>query len=106
MCRYSPATLAAGAHSVEIAGRPVKVFNPEKTIVDCFKYRNKIGLDVALDALSTAWRKKRVTMSELEKYARYLPGQPRHASLPRSARGLTHTNEPPEKPGPLSCSLR
>jgi hypothetical protein len=39
-----------------------------KTIADCFKFRNKIGLDVALEALKEAWRDKRVTMDELWRY--------------------------------------
>ena len=45
------------------------VFNPAKTVADCFKYRNKIGLDVALEALGEAWRARRVTMDELWHYA-------------------------------------
>jgi hypothetical protein len=34
-------------------------------VVDCFKFRNKIGLDVAMEALQEAWRAKRVSMDEL-----------------------------------------
>jgi hypothetical protein len=40
-----------------------------KTLADCFKYRNKIGLDVALEALREAWRRRRLTMDELDHYA-------------------------------------
>ncbi len=40
-----------------------------KTVADCFKFRNKIGLDVALEALREAWRARRVTMDELWRYA-------------------------------------
>ena len=40
-----------------------------KTLADCFKYRNKIGLDVALEALREAWRGRRFTMDELDRYA-------------------------------------
>ena len=36
-----------------IDGVPVKIYSPEKTIADCFKYRNKIGLDVAIESLRT-----------------------------------------------------
>jgi predicted transcriptional regulator of viral defense system len=36
-----------------------------KTVVDCFKFRNKIGLDIALEALREAWRMKKVTIDEL-----------------------------------------
>ena len=43
----------------------MKVYTPAKTVADCFKYRNKIGLDVALEALRDCWKKRRVTMDEL-----------------------------------------
>jgi hypothetical protein len=43
----------------------VSIFTPPKTIADCFKYRNKIGLDVAIEALKEGWRAKRFTMDEL-----------------------------------------
>ncbi len=43
----------------------IPVTSIAKTIVDCFKFRNKIGLDVALEALRDAWSQKRVTMDEL-----------------------------------------
>jgi len=39
-------------------------------VADCFKYRNKIGLDVALEALRSAWQERRVTIDELWHYAR------------------------------------
>jgi hypothetical protein len=41
-----------------------------KTVADCFKYRNKVGLDVALEALREGWRERRFTMDELWRYAR------------------------------------
>ncbi len=68
--RMSDAVLSAGVESVEIDGVSVPVFNAAKSIVDCFKFRNKIGLDVALEALHEAWRTRRVTMDELWHYAR------------------------------------
>ena len=43
----------------------IPVTSITKTIVDCFKFRNKIGLDIALGALRDAWNQKRVTMNEL-----------------------------------------
>ena len=49
--------------------RPVRIYGVAKTLADCFKYRNKIGLDVALEALREAWRYKRFTMEELHRYA-------------------------------------
>ncbi len=47
----------------------MRVYNPAKTVADCFKYRNKIGLDVALEALHETWRARRATMDELWHYA-------------------------------------
>ncbi len=46
-------------------GIPIQVTNVAKTIADCFKYRNKVGIDVALEALRDAWRQKKVTMDEI-----------------------------------------
>ena len=43
----------------------IPVTSVAKTVADCFKFRNKIGLDIALEALRDAWRQKRVTMDEL-----------------------------------------
>ncbi|MEA3367135.1 MAG: hypothetical protein U9R68_03355 [Planctomycetota bacterium] len=47
-----------------------KVYAPAKTVADCFKYRNKIGLDVALEALRDCWRQRRATMDDLWRYAK------------------------------------
>ena len=52
-----------------VDGIAVPVFCAAKTVADCFKYRNKIGLDVALEALHEGWRLKRFTMDELARYA-------------------------------------
>lgn len=62
--------LNKGVEERIIDGVSIKVFNPAKTVADCFKYRNKAGLDVALEALREGWREKRFTMDELTKYAR------------------------------------
>lgn len=50
---YSEPSFSAGIDDVTIDGVRVRVYSPEKTIADCFKYRNKIGLDVAIEALRT-----------------------------------------------------
>lgn len=68
--RFSGAALQEGQEQHMIEGVPVHIFNPGKTVADCFKYRNKIGLDVALEALREAWRNRSCTMSELTHYAR------------------------------------
>lgn len=67
--RYSGAALTEGVETRRLEGRTVKVYNVAKTLADCFKYRNKIGLDVALEALREAWRARRFTMADLEHYA-------------------------------------
>jgi predicted transcriptional regulator of viral defense system len=48
---YSDPSFSAGIDVISIDQVPVRVYSPEKTIADCFKYRNKIGLDVAIEAL-------------------------------------------------------
>jgi predicted transcriptional regulator of viral defense system len=69
VCRFSEGAFHAGVTAHHIAGRTVKIYNVAKTLADCFKYRNKIGIGIALEALQDAWRQKKVTMSDIEKYA-------------------------------------
>lgn len=54
---------------MRIDGLDVPIFNAAKTIADCFKYRNKIGIDVALEALRDGWEQRKVSMDELSHYA-------------------------------------
>ena len=68
--RMSGPALTEGIQKVEIEGMSVRVFSAAKTVVDCFKFRNKIGLDVALEALREAKRARMVSMDELWRYAR------------------------------------
>ena len=68
--RFSPAALTAGVEEHDIEGVTVHVFNPAKTVADSFKYRNKIGLDIAIEALRECWRSRRCTMDELWEYAK------------------------------------
>ena len=53
-----------------IEGVQRQVYNPAKTVADCFKYRNKIGLDVFLEALKDGWYDHKFTMAELWHYAK------------------------------------
>jgi predicted transcriptional regulator of viral defense system len=62
--------LSVGIETHTIEGTPVRIFNPAKTIVDCFKYRHKIGLDVAIEALRESWKSRRCSMDELWKYSK------------------------------------
>ncbi len=66
----SAESLHSGVETHSIEGVPIKVFNPAKTVVDCFKYRGKIGLDVALEALREGWSARKFTIDELQKYAK------------------------------------
>ncbi len=67
---FSSAALGAGVEERRVEGVIVHVFTPAKTVADCFKYRNKIGLDVAIEALRECWRSKRCTMDDLWQYAK------------------------------------
>jgi predicted transcriptional regulator of viral defense system len=67
--RFGGNTLAEGLDTHLIEGVTIQVTIIPKTIADCFKFRNKIGPDVALEALKDAWQKKQVTMDELWRYA-------------------------------------
>lgn len=66
----SGVAFSEGIEEHVIGGTRVRVFNIAKTVADCFKFRNKIGLDVALEALRECWRERRCTMDELWRYAR------------------------------------
>lgn len=67
--RYTGEALTAGVETHLVEGRAVRIYNVAKTLADCFKYRNKIGVDVALEALRESWRDRRFTMDELDGYA-------------------------------------
>ena len=64
------AAYSAGIETHLIEGVPIRIYGPEKTVVDCFKFRNKIGIDVAVEALRLARERKRVTPRVLLQYAR------------------------------------
>jgi predicted transcriptional regulator of viral defense system len=68
--RFSGPALTQGVETHKVEGVPVRITSVAKTLADCFKYRNKIGLDVALEALREAWRERKVTMDEIDRFAR------------------------------------
>jgi predicted transcriptional regulator of viral defense system len=68
--RFGGEALSAGVEAHEVEGVPVQVYSPPKTVADLFKYRNKLGLDVALEALTEVWRERRATVDELLECAR------------------------------------
>lgn len=66
---FSGKAFSEGIQTHEIDGRKVKVYSPEKTLADAFKYRNKIGLDVALEGLGLYRQRKTVQVDELIRFA-------------------------------------
>lgn len=58
-----------GIETHPLDGRRVRIYSPEKTLADCFKYRNKIGLDTALEAIRLYKERRRVKVADLMKYA-------------------------------------
>lgn len=68
--RFSEPALHFGVEEHILYGTEIKVTTPAKTIADCFKYRNKIGLDVAIEALREGWRNRKITMDELYRSAK------------------------------------
>jgi predicted transcriptional regulator of viral defense system len=68
--RFSGRALTEGIETHRIEGEAVRVYSVAKTVADVFKYRNKIGMDVALEALREGWRAGRFTMDEIHRMAR------------------------------------
>lgn len=65
LVRMSGAALHFGVKEYPVRGALLKVYTPAKTVADCFKFRNKIGLDVALEALRECRRLKKASMDDL-----------------------------------------
>jgi predicted transcriptional regulator of viral defense system len=70
LVHFSGKALTEGVEEHEIEKVRVKIYNPAKTVADCFKCRNKVGQDVALEALRDCWRERKATMDELWRYAK------------------------------------
>ena len=68
--RFSNEAHKSGIEEHPIDGVPVKVYSTEKTLADCFKFRNKIGMDVVLEALKLYKTRKKFSLGELLRYAR------------------------------------
>jgi len=60
----------AGVEEHQVEGVTLRLYSLAKTVADCFKYRNKIGLDVALEALRDSWLHQACTMDELWHYGK------------------------------------
>lgn len=70
VCYLSGPAFSQGIEVHRIVGVPVRIYGVAKTIADCFKFRNQIGTRLAVEALREAWRKKKVTVEDLYRYAR------------------------------------
>lgn len=68
--RFSKQALSSGIETHKIDGVPVKIFSAEKTLADCFKFRNTVGLDTALEALRLYLRRKKRNIGKLIEYSR------------------------------------
>jgi predicted transcriptional regulator of viral defense system len=68
--RLSGPSLTEGIENHQVEGVPVRVYSAAKTVADCFKFRNKIGLDVAIEALKDSLRQKKANVNEIYRYAK------------------------------------
>jgi len=67
---FTKSQLEIGVETYDIAGFKIKIFSPERTVVDCFKYANKIGLHVAIEGLKMCINNRQSTAKEFLKFAR------------------------------------
>jgi predicted transcriptional regulator of viral defense system len=67
---FSGKALTAGVEEHLVEKVAVRIYGPAKTVADCFKFRNKVGLDVAIEALRDCWQQHKATAEELRLYAR------------------------------------
>lgn len=69
LVRFSGKTGTCGIQPLKLAGIPVRITSPARTVVDCFRYRHKIGLEVALEALRETIRSRKATVDEITQVA-------------------------------------
>lgn len=70
VARLRGAAYSDGIQTFREGGTPIRVYSVAKTVTDCFKFRHKIGLDVALEALKDGWRTRKLTLDELQHFAK------------------------------------
>lgn len=68
-CQFSGDAYIFGVQAHALAGGTVRVYSPAKTVADCFKYRQKYGIDVAVEALREGWRGRKFSMKDLAEAA-------------------------------------
>lgn len=71
LVQIKPDLMAMGVETHELEGTPVKIFSAARTIADCFKFRNRVGMDVALEALKLGLEKG-VKANEIWSYSKPL----------------------------------
>ena len=69
MVRFSGASLRYGVESAVFEGVPARITTPARTVVDCFRYRNKFGLDTALEAIRDTLDRRIATVDEIMRAA-------------------------------------
>lgn len=67
---YSRAVYKSGIEEVMLDGTPVRVYSVEKTLTDCFKYRNKLGIDVCMEALNLYRQRGRMKIDQIDQFAK------------------------------------
>ena len=68
--RFSGPALLEGIEHHTLEGVRVSIYSAAKTVADCFKYRNKLGVDVAIEALRDALRSRKTTVDEIHRFAK------------------------------------
>jgi predicted transcriptional regulator of viral defense system len=68
--RLSGPSLTEGIENHHVEAIPVRVYSAAKTVADCFKFRNKIGLDIAIEALKDCLRQKKASVNDIYHYAK------------------------------------
>jgi predicted transcriptional regulator of viral defense system len=63
-------SLTEGIENHKVESVPIRMYSVAKTVADCFKFRNKIGLDIAIEALKDSIRQKKATINEIYRYAK------------------------------------
>ena len=67
---FTGRSFTEGIETHKVDGIRLRIYSPEKTLADCFKYRNKLGLDTILEALRLYRNRKRPNVDDLMKFAR------------------------------------
>jgi predicted transcriptional regulator of viral defense system len=68
-CRFTGEAFTEGVETHELDGVSVRIYSPEKTLADCFKFRNKVGLDTAVEALRFYRERRSINVDDLMRYA-------------------------------------